>query len=96
MPELISKYPDSALRILKSGKINCGNGAPQNILVTCPKENFCSLPQGELCIYDVKNTFSSTQINMVDLFRMPDIVIPLLGVFLVVFMLGVVVGRKFR
>jgi hypothetical protein len=94
MPELITKYPDVALSVLKSGNIKCGVGEPQKILVTCPKENFCALPDGELCIYDIKNTFSSTQIHLLDLFQIPNIIAPLCGLFLIIFIVGIVTGIK--
>ena len=54
MPEILTKYPDVALSILKDAKIACGVGKPQQVLKDCPKDQFCSLPTGELCIYGVK------------------------------------------
>ena len=41
MPEIISKYPDIVLQILRGSGIDCGTGATQKILVNCPTENFC-------------------------------------------------------
>jgi hypothetical protein len=63
MPEQITKYPDVTLKVLKEAGAVCGEGAPQKILKQCPKERFCALPSGELCIYGVGQIPQMTQIT---------------------------------
>ena len=63
MPEQISKYPDVTLQVLKGAGAACGVGAPQKILTHCPKERFCSLPSGEMCIYGIEQIPQMTQIK---------------------------------
>lgn len=63
MPEQITKHPDVTLKILKEAGAVCGEGAPQKILTQCPKERFCSLPSGEMCIYGIEQIPQMTQIK---------------------------------
>ncbi|RJG04706.1 hypothetical protein D3870_00525 [Noviherbaspirillum cavernae] len=63
MPEQITRYPDVTLQVLKGAGAQCGVGAPQKILTQCPKERFCSLPSGELCIYGIEQIPQMTQIR---------------------------------
>lgn len=67
MPEILTKYPESALYVLKSAGAQCGVGMEQHILKKCPPSDFCHLPQGEICIYDIKNITKMTQINPTDM-----------------------------
>jgi hypothetical protein len=62
MPEQITKYPDVTLKVLESAGAQCGEGLPQKILTQCPRERFCSLPGGEMCIYGLEETPHMTQI----------------------------------
>lgn len=63
MPEQITKYPDVTLKVLKEAGAVCGKGAPQKILTQCPKERFCALPTGEMCIYGIDQIPQMTQIT---------------------------------
>ena len=64
MPEVLTKYPDIVIEILNDVPvINCGPSVPRKILKQCPPEQFCSLPAGELCIYDYKDVSKMTQIT---------------------------------
>ena len=92
MPEIITKYPDVVLTILKDAKIACGAGKPQQILKHCPKDQFCSLPSGELCIYDVKQVASLSQISSLDLLMIPSIAFNFILLFLLVFLAGMMTG----
>lgn len=67
MPEQITKYPDVTLQVLQSAGAQCGKGAPQKILTQCPKERFCALPGGELCVYGVDQIAQMTQLTPQDL-----------------------------
>lgn len=67
MPEQITKYPDVTLQVLKGAGAACGEGAPQKILTQCPKERFCSLPSGEMCIYGIQQIPQMTQIKVQEL-----------------------------
>lgn len=67
MPEQITKHPDVTLKILKEAGAVCGKGAPQKILTQCPKERFCSLPSGEMCIYGIEQISQMTQIKAQEL-----------------------------
>ena len=94
MPELVTRYPEIALKILKDAKLNCGGGTQPKILIHCPKQNFCSLPTGELCIYGINYIPQMTQIKSMDIFFLPDSIILFVSVFVMVFLLGIIVGRK--
>ena len=63
MPEIITKYPEIALEVLKSAGAKCGTGEKKQILTKCPDKNFCALPQGEICVYGIKDIKLMTQIN---------------------------------
>ena len=67
MPEIITKYPDIVLQILRESGIECGTGAAQRILTTCPPENFCSSPTGEICIYSLSEIPQMTQISSAEI-----------------------------
>ena len=63
MPELVSKYPEVTLQVLKSAGAMCGEGVAAKILTRCPAERFCSLPGGELCVYGLDGISGMTQIS---------------------------------
>jgi hypothetical protein len=63
MPEQISKYPEVTLQVLREGGAICGQGAPQKILKQCPRERFCSLRTGEICVYGINDIAKMTQIT---------------------------------
>ena len=63
MPEQISKYPDVTLQVLRESGAVCGQGAPQNILKQCPRDRFCSLRTGEICVYGINEIPKMTQIT---------------------------------
>jgi hypothetical protein len=63
MPEQLTKHPDETLQVLRSAGARCSEGAPQEILKACPKERFCKLPGGELCVYGLDQARAMTQIT---------------------------------
>ena len=67
MPEQISKYPDVTLQVLRESGAVCGQGAPQNILKQCPRERFCSLRTGEICVYGINEIPKMTQVTTQEL-----------------------------
>ncbi len=67
MPEQISKYPEVTIQVLKGAGARCGEGAEQKILMQCPRERFCALPSGEVCIYGIEEIPQMTQITTKDL-----------------------------
>ncbi|MES2537967.1 MAG: hypothetical protein V4632_19065 [Pseudomonadota bacterium] len=104
MPEQISKYPEVTINVLKGAGAVCGEGAPQNILVQCPPQRFCSLPTGEMCIYGIDEIPQMTQIKMQELAAVvipkmpsdsPDGLTQMTNVLILimVFLAGVVLGR---
>ena len=67
MPEVLTKYPDVVLRVLASGEARCGEGVAQRILTRCPRDQFCSFPRGELCVYGLDDIGKMTQIRVSEL-----------------------------
>jgi hypothetical protein len=67
MPEQISKYPDVTLQVLRESGAVCGQGAPQRILKQCPRDRFCSLRTGEICVYGISEIPKMTQITSQEL-----------------------------
>ncbi len=63
MPEVITKYPDIALEILRDSGMECGTGAAQQILTACPPERFCSSHAGEICVYGLDEIPQMTQVS---------------------------------
>jgi hypothetical protein len=98
MPEIISKYPDIVLQILKEAGIQCGTGAKQQILVNCHAEKFCSLPTGELCVYGLNDIPKMTQISGAELAnaaigaKVPFLTIEVIILVLIAFIVGVIIG----
>lgn len=66
MPEILTKYPNAVYIVLKSAGAKCGEGLKPHILKNCPEEQFCVLPEGELCVYDIKNISQMTQVTPTD------------------------------
>jgi hypothetical protein len=67
MPEQISKYPEVTLQVLRESGAICGQGAPQQILKQCPRDRFCSLRTGEICVYGINDIPKMTQITSQEL-----------------------------
>jgi hypothetical protein len=67
MPEVITKHPDVVKEVLQSAGAKCGVGAPQKILKKCPREQFCALPGGEICVYPVNRIPEMTQLTRAEL-----------------------------
>jgi hypothetical protein len=67
MPEQITKYPEVTLEILKGAGARCGIGVEQKILMACPRDRFCALPTGEICVYGMQDIPRMTQISVPEL-----------------------------
>ncbi|OGT43832.1 MAG: hypothetical protein A3F42_08115 [Gammaproteobacteria bacterium RIFCSPHIGHO2_12_FULL_37_34] len=99
MPEILTKHPKIVLQLLNDIGAKCGKGDEQHILTQCPRENFCLLPTGELCVYDIKNIASMTQMDTYDLHEAISHV-PTMFNFInillltIIFLLGIWVGYK--
>lgn len=76
MPEQITKYPDVTLKVLQGAGAVCGEGVEQKILAQCPKERFCALPTGEMCIYGLDEIPNMTQITVQEI---ADVIAPFTG-----------------
>lgn len=63
MPEQLTKHPEVTLQVLRSAGAQCAEGAPQDILTTCPAERFCKLPGGEICVFGLSDASKMTQIT---------------------------------
>lgn len=66
MPEQLTRHPEVTLQVLRSAQARCGEGAPQDILRSCPAERFCQLPGGEICVYGVADAPRMTQLSAAD------------------------------
>ena len=62
MPEQLTKHPEVTLQVLRSAGARCAEGAPQEILRQCPRERFCKLPGGEVCVYGLPQASQMTQV----------------------------------
>lgn len=94
MPELLTKYPEIVIKILSDANAKCGKGAPQTILTTCPKDQFCALPTGELCIYGTKDASQMTQLHPVNVLMTANAIIPFIALSIMIFIVGLWVGTK--
>lgn len=94
MPEIVTKHPEIVLSVLKEANIKCGSGEQPKILKTCPADKFCTSPGGELCVYGIKDVSQMTQINVFELFRSSSTLIPLTGLLIMIFVLGILTGIK--
>ena len=63
MPEQLTKHPEVTLQVLRSAGAQCAEGAPQDILTSCPTERFCKLPGGEICVFGLSDASKMTQIT---------------------------------
>jgi hypothetical protein len=103
MPEILTKYPEIVLEVLKSGGAKCGIGVKQQILTQCAPEHFCSLPGGEICVYGMKDIAQMTQINLIEfsdvtstipnIYSNLNIILLLISCFLGI-ILGMILKRK--
>ena len=105
MPELISKYPDVTLQLLKEAGARCGEGVEQKILKKCPPAQFCALPTGEVCVYGLDQVPQMTQITPGEIARAAagkagrpwqdsiTLSVPLLIVLGAAFLAGIIAGR---
>lgn len=66
MPEQLTKHPEVTLQVLRSAQAQCGEGAAQDILRSCPAERFCKLPGGEICVHGVAEAPRMTQFSAAD------------------------------
>ena len=66
MPEQLTKHPEVTLQVLRSAGAKCAEGAPQEILASCPPARFCKVPGGEICIYGLADAPKMTQITVAD------------------------------
>lgn len=106
MPEQISKYPEVTLKVLKEAGARCGEGAKQKILTNCPREQFCALPSGEICVYGIAQIPQMTQIKTQELARvvcppgkqasMAPLPFPEMVLMGTVFVAGLLVGMFWR
>ena len=68
MPEILTKHPEIVKKILhESCGAQCGTGASQQILKSCPRRNFCALKTGELCVYGLDEIDTMTQFGRDDI-----------------------------
>ena len=104
MPEVLTRYPDVTLKVLKGAGIQCGAGSEPKILTACPPERFCQLSTGEMCVYGLDDVTQMTQIGPAEIakiagspetswFNLADILVLML-VFLVAVTIGFLLGRR--
>ncbi len=67
MPEVLTKYPDIVIRVLQGNDARCGKGVRPRILKHCPREQFCALKTGEICVYGLQDIPKMTQIRAEEL-----------------------------
>lgn len=100
MPEVLTKFPEVVLKVLKEAGIECGTGAPQKILASCPPERFCSLRTGELCVYGLEDVNKMTQISASELAQLagyqPAFNVWVLGFIILAFGLGFLLGKSWK
>lgn len=102
MPEQLTKYPEITLKVLASAGAKCGQGAPQAILKACPRDQFCQLPGGEMCVYGLDQAPRMTQIassewqelfvSLQQPFELPPAILHPASVGGISFLLGVLVA----
>lgn len=103
MPEIITKYPEIVLQILRESGAECGV-ATQKILTSCPVERFCSLPTGELCIYGLNEIPKMTQISVAEIIQkvaaqpiQPSILsLKIILLLIITFIIGVTIGILYK
>lgn len=94
MPEIISKYPDLAIKALNEGGGRCGEGITQHILTKCPPERFCRIKNIEVCVYGINEIHKTQQITTLTLLAQPPLYFPLVAIVVVVFVVGLFIGWK--
>jgi hypothetical protein len=55
------------LQVLRESGAVCGQGAAQKILKQCPRDRFCSLRTGEICVFGINDIPKMTQITSQEL-----------------------------
>ena len=100
MPEVVTRYPEVLIQELKDAKGKCGEGRPQQILKKCPRDQFCALPTGEICVYGLKDISAMTQVSpsmwsdaitgVPGMFGVPNLLL-----LIMLFGLGLVLGMLF-
>ena len=101
MPEIITKYPEVVMQVLKGSGAKCGIGEKQQILIHCPPKQFCSFPQGEICVYGLQDTAHMQQISSTELFEMVKDDPALfsftnLGLLALIFLIGLFIGTRIK
>lgn len=101
MPEIVTKYPDVLIKELKDVNGKCGEGQPQQILKKCPTDQFCSLPTGEICVYNLKDISTMTQISSAEwleavtgvpgMFSVSNLI-----VLIIIFGIGLLIGTALK
>lgn len=99
MPEIITKYPQLAIQILKSAGMHCGTNAKQTILTSCPPNRFCANSTGEICVYGLNEIHKMTQVTSLDFyfnilfaqFKWPNFML-----LTMIFLAGLFAGTKLR
>jgi len=51
MPDLMTRYPDTAQKVFESGRGQCTGDREPRILKDCPHNQLCVFPGGEVCVY---------------------------------------------
>ncbi|MGE3547634.1 MAG: hypothetical protein AB7L28_27155, partial [Kofleriaceae bacterium] len=74
MPEILTKHPEIVKKVLVSEGAQCGAGSTPKILTKCPKEKFCTLAGGEICIYGPSELGEMNQLDRSDVCRAAAIV----------------------
>ena len=95
MPEVITKHPQQLIQLLKAAKMKCGDAKTKPLILTsCPSESFCKIPQGEICVYGIQSARNMDQFGTLDFFKIPMVGLPLFFLFLIVFLFGILAGKK--
>ncbi len=66
MPEVLTKYPDIVMKLLRNLGAKCGlqETSSPTILKRCPRSNFCEVPNGELCVLGLDKADKLTQFSV--------------------------------
>jgi hypothetical protein len=101
MPEIVSKHPDIVIQLLKNNGAKCNVGATQTILKNCPKEQFCALNNGEICVYGINDVKQMTQLSPADFAIMTSDVPTIysswgIGIAIIACLFGIVFGMRLK
>lgn len=96
MPEILTKNPEMLLNILKGAGFQCGNRTTQQAKTECPKDQFCALPTGEICVYGVQDVSRMSQIQLSDFVFPPAAIFSFITFSIVFTLLGTWIGTKLR